>query len=93
MRKLAVVMVCLLAPGLASAETYDLHVTRVGQDLYKIEGTGQTVYIQTAYCYEYATWGEAVLVLNSQPFQGSIDIGKLIFTDSGTTCQVNTVLQ
>jgi hypothetical protein len=79
-------------PAFAS-DTYKIQVTRKGQDLYKIEGRTDSTYVKTAYCYEYATWEEAILILESQPFSGSIAIGKIIFTSSDTTCQVDTVLQ
>lgn len=92
MKTAAIVLCVLFFPLIAGAATYDLHVTRVSQDVYKVDG-GATVYIKTAYCYEYATGEEAVLVLNMQPFNGSIDIGKLVFINSGTSCQVDTILQ
>jgi len=80
--------------GVANAsDTYKIQVTRKGQDLYLVEGQGSSIYIKTAYCYEYATWEEAILILNSQPFSGSIAIGKLIFTSGGTTCQVDTIVR
>lgn len=93
MRKTIVFVVAMLFINQARATTYDIHVTRKGQDLYAIVDQGNVLYIQTAYCYEYATDEEAILVLNITPFDGSIDIGKLVFTDSGTSCQVNTILQ
>lgn len=76
-----------------ASDTYKVQVTRKGQDLYKIEGQGGSMYIKTAYCYEYATWEEAILILNSQPFSGSIAIGKIIFTSGSTTCQVDMIVQ
>jgi len=96
-KKIAVIALCtalLSAMSVATAsDTYKVQVTRKAQDLYKIEGQGSSIYIKTAYCYEYATWEEAILILDSQPFSGSIAIGKIIFTNSSSTCQVDTVIR
>lgn len=84
----------LIAMSAEGSDSYKVQVTRKGQDLYLIEGTGKNIYIKTAYCYEYATWEDAILVLDGSPSSGSVAIGKLVFTGSGsTTCQVDTVLQ
>ncbi len=94
-KKIAVIALCaaLLSNIAIASDTYKIQVTRTAQDLYKVEGQGSSVYIKTAYCYEYATWEEAILILNSQPFSGSIAIGKIIFTNGGSTCQVDTVVR
>ena len=92
--KIAVFAAAALLVSVANAsDTYKIQVTRTAQDLYKIEGQGSSIYIKTAYCYEFTTWGEAILILNTQPFSGSIAIGKLIFTSGGTSCQVDTIVR
>jgi hypothetical protein len=89
---IAIVSVLICTTQAFASDTYKVQVTRKAQDLYEVEGIGKKVYIKTAYCYEYATYEEAILVLESQPFSGSIAIGKLIFTSGGSSCQVDTVL-
>lgn len=89
----ALVAAALIASHNATAlDVYKVKVTRKDQDIYVVEG-GQTLYIKTAYCYEYAMWEDAVVVLKSQPFQGSIAIGKIVFTNGWTLCQVDSILQ
>lgn len=92
--KIAVIAAFALLSNIAVAsDTYKVQVTRKGQDIYQVEGQGNSVFIKTAYCYEYATWEEAILILDSPSFSGSIAIGKIIFTNSSTSCQVDTVLR
>jgi hypothetical protein len=95
MKTAVIAIAALFATSAANAsDTYKVQLTRKGQDLYLIEGQGGSTYIKTAYCYEYATWEEAILVLDSQPYSGSIAIGKLIFTGGGgASCQVDTILK
>lgn len=39
----------------AAGEVYKLTVTRVEKDLYRVDNTNPRLYIETKYCYEYAT--------------------------------------
>lgn len=90
-KKIAVfAVVALLNAAVGSAtDVYKVQVTRVDQDTYRIEGQG--VFIKTAYCYEFATWEDAVVILKSQPVNGSIAIGKIVFTSGWKMCQIDTV--
>lgn len=97
MKKFTILWAALMAGlcfvGIADAsQAYKVQVTRKGQDLYSIEGLGRSVYIKTAYCYEYATWQDAVLILNMQAFPNSIAIGRILFNKGRTSCQVDTIL-
>lgn len=89
---LAVVAALFTSQSAFASETYKVQVTRISKDLYRIEGQQKT-FIKTAYCYEYATWQEAVLLLDIQCASGCINIGKLVFTDSKTSCQVDLVFR
>ncbi len=95
MKQITALCVLILAGAVATSaiasDTYKVQVTRVSQDIYKVEG--QSIYIKTAFCYEFAMSETAILDLTSQPFSGSIDIGKIIFTNGSTTCQVDTILK
>ena len=75
--------------GAQASEVYKVRLTRVDQDVYRID-YGNT-YVKTSYCYQIGIAEEAVLILKIQPFQGSIAIGKIVFTSGWTTCQVDTV--
>ncbi len=66
----------VLLPVEIEAGTYDVSLTRETDDLYSI--VGETLYIKTRYCYEYAIRDDAVLKIES--LQG-YTLGKLIFVD------------
>lgn len=79
----------MLSSGSAASNVYKVNLTRKDQDIYQID-YGNT-YVKTSYCYEMGIAEEAVLILKMQPFQGSIAIGKVVFTSGWTTCQVDSV--
>lgn len=53
----------ILVPSKLDVDTYKVKVTRKGSNLYKVEQTD--IYIETKYCYEYATYEEAILKVTS----------------------------
>lgn len=53
----------ILTPSKIKEGTYKVEITRKGSDLYKLEGTNY--YIETRYCYEYATYDNAILEIES----------------------------
>lgn len=42
---------------------YDVNISRKGRELYKLEGT--VYYLETRYCYEYATYEKVILKVES----------------------------
>jgi hypothetical protein len=64
----------VLVPTSIDADKYVVTLTRKTSNLYKIDGTD--LYVETRYCYEYATREEVVLVV-----EGSYGMtkGKIIF--------------
>jgi len=77
---LAAMMSLQAAPALA--ENYEVHLTRKGSNVYKIDG--KDIIIQTRYCYVYAYSEEAI-------FKASCYGGELIFFDSKDKCDVKAV--
>jgi len=65
---------CLLVPTKIDTGNYQVDVTRKSQNLYEI--IYKDLYIETKYCYEYAT-GETV-ILKIDSYYG-YSIGKIIF--------------
>jgi hypothetical protein len=55
---------------------YSVEITRVGSNMYRICGTD--IYVETRYCYEYATYDDAILVVESHHGYSK---GELIFLD------------
>lgn len=55
---------------------YQVEITRKGSNLYEI--IGQDLFIETRYCYEYATYDDAILVIESQY---GYNRGSLIFLE------------
>ena len=53
----------ILVPTKMEQGTFKIEVTRKGRNIYKVEGTDY--YIETRYCYEYATYDEAILKVES----------------------------
>lgn len=53
----------ILVPTNIEEGTYKVEVTRKGSNIYKLEGT--EYYIETRYCYEYATYDDAILEVES----------------------------
>lgn len=68
---------CLMAPGAARAQAYDLSVTRTAEDFYKV--VGKDIVIQTRRCGVPATAKNSVFKADAQ---------KLMFVDAGKDCDV-----
>ena len=66
----------------ASADVYEVNLTRKGSNIYKVDG--KDIIIQTRYCYVYAYSEEAI-------FKSSGYGGEVIFFDSKDKCDVETV--
>lgn len=64
----------ILVPTKMEEGTFKVEVTRKGSNLYKVGGTNY--YIETRYCYEYATYDEAILKVESNY---GYDKGTIIF--------------
>jgi hypothetical protein len=64
----------ILVPTKMEEGTFKIEVTRKGSNIYKVEGTDY--YIETRYCYEYATYDEAILKVESNY---GYDKGTIIF--------------
>ena len=77
--------------GTSCADKYNVTVKRIGSNMYKDTSSGAI--IKTSLCLELALSDEAILIwdcaLNSEVYA----CGKLIFLDSGETCQVDAVYQ
>ena len=73
----------LLALAVAAhAEWYKVSVTRKDANLYAVDDTYPTVYIETRFCFEFAIREEAVLKYE----RGDLD-NKIVF-DTGGACDV-----
>jgi len=64
----------VLVPTKLDDGTYEVTVSRKGDDLYRVDGT--STYLVTQYCYEYVYLQKAILRYSSL---GSIGNGSLIF--------------
>ena len=53
----------ILVPTKIDEGTYEIEITRKGSNIYKLEGT--KYYIETRYFYEYATYDDAILKVES----------------------------
>lgn len=53
----------LLVPTELESGQYKVELTRIDKDMYQICGT--SIYIETRYCYEYATYDEAILIIDT----------------------------
>lgn len=53
----------ILVPTKLDIDVYKVRLTRKGSNLYKVEQTD--LYVETKYCYEYATYEEAILKVTS----------------------------
>jgi hypothetical protein len=53
----------ILLPTNIDEGTYEIEITRKGSNIYKLEGT--KYYIETRYCYEYVTYDNAILKVES----------------------------
>jgi hypothetical protein len=85
MLKIVAVALLLCAALPAFAGVYELEmVKRLDKDVYQAKSGGKTVIIFTKYCYEYITFGDAIL-----KYERYGD-NKIIF-DSGTSCEVEGI--
>lgn len=66
----------ILLPTKLEEGKYKISVTRKESNLYKIDG--ESIYIETRYCYEYATGDDAILIVESEY---GYDKGEIIFID------------
>ena len=71
---------CFTAP--AFADSYELSVTRVGSDVYKVDE--EDVFIYTSGCYRYASNESSSLEMRGYT-------GEISFTNSGGKCEVEGI--
>jgi hypothetical protein len=64
----------ILVPTKLNEGKYTLSVTRKASNFYKVDG--QDLFIETNYCYEYATYDEVILIVESNY---GYTKGKIIF--------------
>lgn len=91
MKKLILVFVAvfLLLVSNSDAARYNVMVKRVGNNMYKDLNSG--VLIKTSLCLELALGDDAILIWDCALGSEVYGCGKLIFIDSGTSCQVDAV--
>ena len=68
--------------GRASAENYEVSLTRKGSNIYRV--SGKDIIVQTRYCYVYAYSEDAILKSSGYG-------GEVIFLDSKDKCDVKAV--
>lgn len=78
-------LVMVFAVNLSFAGVYKMTIKRVGTNVYESDAG---VIVKTKYCYEYAYSEEAVLKYEKYSYDN-----KLIFLDSGESCDVEEVFQ
>ena len=83
MNKLLLIAFGIL-PAISNAEYYKVTVKRIDENLYK---TQEGLYIETKYCFEYASGEDAILKYDQYSYEN-----KLIF-DNGTSCAVSKVFR
>lgn len=66
----------ILSPLSLDKGKYQIELSRKGSDIYKVNG--EDIYIETQYCYEYASYQEAILIIESNYGYSK---GKVIFLD------------
>lgn len=66
----------VLVPTKLDEGKYSIELTKIDSNIYKIDGT--SLYIETRYCYEYATRDDAVLIIESNY---GYTKGEVIFLD------------
>lgn len=69
----------------AAAELYRVSVTRISDNIYRTSGG---TFIQTEFCFEYATSEEAILKYDQYSYDN-----QLIFVSSKTQCNVKKVFK
>lgn len=92
LKKLFVALIAvasMVSPALAD-DMYRVKVTRVSEDLYQVDG--KQIFIQTQYCYKYGYSVDAILQVNSNAYTGYGAIGKIIFTNPTSECNVVRIL-
>lgn len=83
MRNIYFLMVfSIILPLTASADNYEVSVTRKGSNLYIVDG--KKIFIHTRYCYEYVYSENTLLRMNGYS-------GDMIFLNSGGKCDVSAV--
>ena len=95
MKKVFLIVVALLMLFVnisdSNATKYNVRVKRVGMNMYKDLNSGAL--IKTSLCLELALGDEAILIWDCALDSEIYGCGKLIFLDSGTSCQVDAVYQ
>ena len=89
--RLALLIIALMLPLNASAETayYRVKVTRKAQDLYEVAGSGMR--LKTMACFEYAEFSDATLALVTY---FGLSTGEITFVgNGGAKCHVKEVLR
>jgi hypothetical protein len=85
----AIVFLLLVIPRISKAEKYEVMIKRVESNLYKDVTTGTL--IKTSLCLELAIMDDAILVWDCALNTRSFGCGKLVFINSGESCQVDAV--
>ena len=78
-KKLLYIFAILLSVGVVLAEDYDVSVTHIDSNLYKIDT--MDIYVQTRYCYEYVYYEDSILRMDGRT-------GEIVFLNSGYSCGV-----
>jgi hypothetical protein len=66
----------ILIPTTQKTGKYEVELTRVANDIYRVDGTN--IYLKLRYCYEYAYSDEAILIIESNY---SYTKGEVIFLE------------
>ena len=66
----------VLIPTTQKTGKYEVELTRVANDIYRVDGTN--IYLKLRYCYEYAYSDEAILIIESNY---SYTKGEVIFLE------------
>jgi hypothetical protein len=86
---MVIILVFMLFVTCAFATSYNVNVKRVGNNLYKDMHSGAL--IKTSLCLNLALGENATLIWNCAMGSEMFACGKLIFHESGDTCQVDAV--
>jgi hypothetical protein len=86
---LTIVITIILLFSNSEAATYNVRVKRLGSNMYR--DLNSTALIKTSLCLELSLGDEAVLIWDCAFGSKVFGCGKLIFLDSGTSCQVDAV--
>lgn len=85
----SVIAFLFLSPGISRAEKYEVTIKRIESNLYTDVKSGAL--IKTSLCLELAIMDDAILVWDCALNTRSFACGKLIFLNSGESCQVDAV--